>query len=143
MLEILLVVAILGILAVAGTGFYRNFSKGVELESAAQSLVFELKNARAKSMAGENGLKWGIYFVNSENDYYEFFSTPLDYSSPSTTIKMSVFLPTTVIFSNPPEASTTEIIFGKITGNATPTAIIIESEGNSKAITITENGNVY
>lgn len=143
LIELLLAVAVLAVLASAAVGFYGEFAKGVELNSVVKSFIFELKNARSKAMAGEDGLKWGVRVVNNTSDYYEIFSTPTNYSSASTTIKSITYLSVGIIFSTPPESSSTDIIFSKISGSATSTLVVIESKSESKTITITSNGNVY
>lgn len=143
LLEVLIVVAILSVLAFTGFGLYRNFAKSSELDLLAKGIVFDLKSAQAKSMAGEDGLKWGIHFVNGSSDYYELFSTPADYTSASTTIGLVVYLPGAAYFVEPTTSST--IIFGKIRGTvATATTVSVSSsEGDIKTVTVTPVGNVY
>lgn len=105
LLEVILVVGIIAIVGVAGLAFYRNFAKGNALEMAAKTIISDLVNARAKAMAGEDGVKWGIHFVNGVDDYYELFSTPSDYSSPSKQIVETKYLPGQIVFTNPGEGS--------------------------------------
>ena len=143
-MEILIVVGILAILAAMGFGIFRNFVKNVEFESVNKIIIADLKEARAKSISGEEGLKWGIHFVNSSSDYYELFSTPTNYAGVSTTVKITTYLPTAIVFTAPSEASSTDVIFNRVSGAATSTNIIVSSsDGDNKTITITSNGNVY
>lgn len=143
LLELLIVMGILAILSTIGTGFYRNFSKGVEIGTANKNIVSELRNARSKSMQGENDLKWGIHFVNGTEDYFELFSTPTDYSSISKTVVETTVLPGTVKFKTPTEGISTDIIFDKIYGSTTPAVIEITTEGAVATTTITALGNIY
>lgn len=143
LIEILIVVSILAVVGLMATGFYRNFVKNIELESVNKTLVFDLKDARSRAINGEDDLKWGIHLVNDNNDYYELFSTPADYVSPSTTVKNTVYLPGTIIFTNPPSASSTDVIFNKITATTTAKNINIFFENATKTITITGEGNIY
>ncbi len=145
LLEVLIVIAILSVLAVAGAGFYRSFIKSAEIGLVAKNIISDLKDARAKSMAGENGLKWGVHFINGNEDYYEIFSTPADYSSASTTIDETDYLPGAIYFTSPANLSSSTVIFGKINGTTTATTTIgiSSSEEEVKTITITPIGTIY
>ncbi len=144
-MEVLIVIAILSVLAVAGAGFYRSFIKSAEIGLVAKNIISDLKDARAKSMAGENGLKWGVHFINGNEDYYEIFSTPADYSSASTTIDETDYLPGVIYFTSPANLSSSTVIFGKINGTTTATTTIgiSSSEEEVKTITITPIGTIY
>lgn len=141
LLEVLIVIGIIAILSVIGTGYYRGFFKNVELDLSAKTIISDLRQARAKAMAGEDGLKWGIHFINGASDSYELFSTAADYAAGA--VKTTTFLQGTVIFTNPAEAAVLDIIFEKITGTTAASAVTISSEGDTKTITITSQGNVY
>ncbi len=143
LLEALLVIAIIAVLSVTGIGYYRNYVKSVELDSLAAAMVADLKTARSKAMSGEESLKWGARFINGADDYYELFSTPINYQNASTSVKSATYLSGGVVFTNPPSASSTDVIFNKITGTATATSITISFEENSKTINIGSNGNIY
>ena len=145
LLEVLIVIAILSVLAVAGAGFYRSFIKSAEIGLVAKNIISDLKDARAKSMVGENGLKWGVHFINGNEDYYEIFSTPADYSSASTTIDETDYLPGAIYFTSPANLSSSTVIFGKINGTTTATTTIgiSSSEEEVKTITITPIGTIY
>jgi prepilin-type N-terminal cleavage/methylation domain-containing protein len=140
LLEILLTLAILVILSVAGVGGYRTYGKNVEVTSLTQSISSELRLMQAKSMAGESGLKWGIHFVNSTNDYYELFSTPTTYASASTTINATTTFPRSVSFSDPTSGQSKDIIFDKITGVTTATSVTVISEDITKTIQVSAFG---
>lgn len=141
LLEVLLVTAILVVMATVATGYYRNYAKSVELNQSANEILAELKLARQKAIAGEDDKKWGIRFDNGTDDKYELFSTATDYVSG--TIVETVFLKGGVAFTAPPSASSTDVLFNKITGSANNAAITISSEGNTKTITVTGVGNIY
>ncbi len=139
--ELLLIMAIIVILGTTGVGFYRNYVKSVEVKSAGQMITADLKSARAKAMTGEDGLKWGAHFINGPDDYYEVFSTDSDYSGAS--VKTTTFLPKAVMFSIPGEGSSLDIIFSKISGTATDTAVVVSSEGQTVTITVTSQGSIF
>jgi len=140
-LELLIVIAIMAILGTAGVSVYRNYVKSVELESTAKVIISDLKSIRSKAMTGEDNLKWGIRFINSTNDYYELFSTPTDYGGAS--VKTSTFLPKAVAFSTPGEGTNLDIIFSKISGTTNSTSVIISSEGKTRTINVTSQGNIF
>lgn len=143
LLEIMVVVGILAIISTIGFGFYFNFVRQAEIDLAAQTLVFDLKQAQAKSMNGEAGRRWGLYFVNSGDDYYELFSTPTDYNDPAKEIKVTTYLPSNIFFISP--AATSTILFNKVAGTVISSSTIsISSPTNQvKTINITNIGNVY
>src|SRR3972149_580897 len=60
LLELLIVIAIMAVLAVTGSGFYRGVVKNMEIQSASKMIVSDLQQMRAKSMIGESGYKWGV-----------------------------------------------------------------------------------
>lgn len=143
LLELLIVVAILSIIAVAGSSFYRNFGKTVVLSSSAQMIASDLKQVRSNSMIGNGGLLWGVHFVNSTNDYYELFSTPTDYSNGAKSVVVTNYLPAGVTFSDPTEGNTKDIIFSKITGNSNTATVSVASEGNTQTVNVTIIGTIY
>lgn len=143
LLEVLLVVAVLAILSVISFGAYSGFMRNAQLNAASESLVFDLKQAQSKSMSGEKGLKWGIHFVNSTNDYYEIFSTPTDYNDAAKTIETTVYLPGPIFFVDPASSST--VVFDKIRGTiAAVFSVTLSGPGSqTKTINVAPVGNIY
>mgnify|MGYP000600230426 CR=1 FL=1 len=70
----------------------KNYNKNVEIKSAIQTMVFDLKQAQSKSMIGEGNFKWGLHFVNNTDNYYEIFSTPTDYGDGGKVIVSKIYL---------------------------------------------------
>jgi len=143
LLELIIVMVILIILAMIGVGYYVNFARNIELETTRDNIVSDLQKARTKAMAGEGGLKWGIHFVNGVDDYYELFSTPTNYTDASTTVVETAYLRSGLVFTSPPEASSTDVVFDRISGTTAVASIVISGSGNSRTISITTVGNVY
>ncbi|TAN35761.1 prepilin-type N-terminal cleavage/methylation domain-containing protein [Patescibacteria group bacterium] len=143
LLELLIVISIIALLGSAGAGFYRGFVKNVELQSASKAIASDLRYMRSKSMIGEEGLKWGAHIVNENggSQYYELFSTATDYAA-GTTIFTST-LPAGITFSDPSAGTSKDIIFLKISGATTPATIVIDSEGSTQTLTISNIGTVY
>ncbi len=143
LLEILMVVSILAILGVSGVGYYRNFAKNVESKSFSQSLISDLKYSRSLSISGENSLKWGVHAVNGASDYYEIFSTPTNYADVSKTVSSTTTLPQGVSWATPPESSSKDIIFSRISGTTTADALVVSSESGNTTINVSSLGVVY
>lgn len=140
LLEILIVLAIVGILATAGSGFYANYGKNIEINSVAGTITSDLKLAQAKSMIGESNYIWGLHFVNAATDYYEIFHTPTDYSVGIVTSTNYLF--SGVVFSDPSEGSSKNIIFNKISGGTSISSIAITSFGITKTISVSSIGTI-
>lgn len=148
LLEVLLVVAVLAIISVAGVGYYRNYVKSTELQTVSTSIVFDLKQMQAKSIAGEGtSTRWGIHFVNGSSDYYELFSTPVSgtgYGDASTKVQSATYLPSTIVFTDPLESTNKDIIFARIQGTVSATiSVTISREEQTKTITATAIGSIY
>ncbi|MBI5133963.1 MAG: prepilin-type N-terminal cleavage/methylation domain-containing protein [Candidatus Taylorbacteria bacterium] len=144
LMEVLLVVAVLGVVSAIGAVNLGNFSRGVELDSFAQKVVFDLRLAKAKSMSGEEGRKWGVRFVNgASEDYYEIYSTPTNYLDPAVAISSTEYLPRGVSFSDPAPLANDDVLFSKGFGTTTSQAIVLDSPQKSVTVTITSQGGIY
>ncbi len=143
-LELLIVIAIIAIIAAAGSGSFRNFGKSVELSSTAQVISADLRQMQAKAMIGDGGVKWGARFVNgTPDDYYELFSTPTTYSDASKDVTATTTLSKGITFSDPAEGLTKDIIFSKISGTTTDTTVVVTSDGSFSTTTISAIGTIY
>lgn len=139
-MELLIVIAIIAILGVAGFETYRSFSKNVELRSASRSIAADLRYVQSKSMTGEGGRRWGAHFVSGDityGDHYTLFSTT---GSATTTIATTT-LSKGVTFSDP-SSGTKDVIFSKISGTTTVSAVSIVSEGMTQTINVTAIGTI-
>lgn len=143
LLELLIVMAVIVTLGVAGVETYRNFSKGVEISSVGQTIAADLRHMQSKAMIGEGGYKWGVHIVNGADDYYELFSTPTDYESGSKDVIATTTLSRGINFSDPAEGNSKDVVFSKISGTTTATTIGIVSEGQTQTIIISNIGTIY
>lgn len=143
LLELLLVIALLAIVGGIGSTYYFNIVKDLELASAADTLIEDLRRTQNGSMTGENGRAWGVHFVNGADDLYQVFSTLSDFAGTSTIVVNTVYLPASILFSDPIEGTTKDVVFARITGAATSTSITIASPDNNKTITIPASGHTY
>lgn len=137
LIELLLVISILAILSTMTIGYYRNYAKSKELDLAYKNLTFHLKDVQGKAVNGEDQLKWGIHFVDTTIDYYEIFSTATNYAGG--TVIDTYYFPSNVAYSG----AVSDIIFDRITGTTSANTVTIISEGSSKTVTITAQGNIY
>lgn len=142
LLEILIVVGLLAIIAVAGTASFRGFGKSVELNSTTSSLVSDIQRAQAKAQIAEGGFKWGVRLVNSVSNYYLIYSTPTNFSDPAVVITSTTTFPSYITFSDPTFGSVKDIIFSKIAGTTTATTTSLFSESSTKIIDISSIGTV-
>ncbi len=143
LLEILIVMAILAIIGAIGSGIYANYGRGIELNSVAESVSFDLKLAQSKSMVGEGGFLWGLHFVNgSPQQYYEIFSTPTNYADVGKVVVATTTLASSVKFTTPATASSLDIIFNKISGSTTGSSVVITNQSGSKTISVSSVGAI-
>jgi prepilin-type N-terminal cleavage/methylation domain-containing protein len=142
LVELLLVVAILGIIASVVQGFYGDFVQGTVLSDNSQSFIFDLRQARNKAMAGAADRNWGVFIVNDSDDYYEIFSSPTDYSDPEKTIEATNYLRDQAGWIFPAEGDNQELVFNKISGTASSIEIIIGMKRLSRTIRINSQGLV-
>ena len=144
LLELIIVVAIVGILAAGGAAAFRNSGKNVELSSVVNVLRADLKQMQSKAMIGEDGMKWGAHLVNATpSNYYELFSTPTNYADDGKVVTATTTLAQGISFSDPVSGQTKDIIFNKITGTTSATTTTLVSEGLTQTITVTTIGTIY
>ncbi len=143
LLEVLIVIAIVGLLSAAGVGYFRNVVQQVSSESVVKILISDLRNAQAKAAAGEESRKWGIHVVNSATQYYQLFSTPTNYADVPTSIEATTTLASGFVFTDPAAGMSKDIIFGGIGGTTTATTLALTNEGKTTTITISSLGTIY
>ena len=142
LLELMLVIAVLVILATIVNGYYFNYLKNTQLDSAGKLVASELIKARDKAMAGEADNNWGVHFVNNGSNYYELFSSPTDYFNTAKAVKETIFLDNGINFASPTTGASTTVVFSKIFGNSTETGIVLTSDFGSSTISISGQGRV-
>lgn len=142
LLELLLVIAVLAVLGSIGSAYYFNVIKNIEMSTAAAGVISDLKHAQNSAMSGEAGMRWGVRFTNGGEDYYQIFSTPTDFANASTSITSTIYLPQQILFSDPSEGMTKDILFDRITGVTTATTITLASSDSTHVITIPAAGSI-
>ena len=140
LLELTLVIGMIVIIATMSRDFFGSFVSPSQLENNAKTIIFDLRNTRDKAMNGLEDRNWGIHFVNGDNDYYEVFSTPTNYSDLAKNIFVTSYLQNGIIFNSPAEGVNTDIIFTKINGQVASSSIIIKTGSNQRVISIQPQG---
>ena len=140
LLEVLLVIAVTVILASLAIVQLAGSTRGREMDAAAERIFFDLSNARAKAMAGEDQRRWGIHFNNNGNDLYELFSTTTNYSG--ATIVETTFLQGEITFSDPAAMATKDILFERIDGTTAASSVTITSPSGSRTVSVTAEGTI-
>ncbi|TSC51864.1 MAG: hypothetical protein LiPW41_811 [Parcubacteria group bacterium LiPW_41] len=143
LLELLLTIAVIAVIGAIGSGFYIQFSRGIELDETAKAIVADLKLARENALAGKNQMKWGIRFTNASQDYYELFSTPTVYGGVSSTIVSTTYLNSVISFDTPTSSTSLDVVFSKISGNTTSTSIVLRRDTLTKSINVATSGLIY
>ncbi|MFA5997419.1 MAG: prepilin-type N-terminal cleavage/methylation domain-containing protein [Candidatus Paceibacterota bacterium] len=153
LLELLIVIAIMGVIAAAGAGFYNGMVKNVEIQSAGKALASDLRSMRSKAMMGaldDNGLsvKWGARVVNEglgSPQYYVLYSTPTVYADANKLNVSTTTLPMGIKFDNPIDGAQFDIIFSRISGTTTSaqTITISSAQGTSQSVSVSTLGTIY
>lgn len=115
LLELIIVIAIVSVLATAGTVTYTRSQRKVVLATSAEQISSVLRLARQRAVGQEQGLEWGAHFENptAGSGFYEIFNG-VTYSTSSVTEKF--FLQSPVTFSQPAAGNSINVIFSRRTG---------------------------
>lgn len=118
LLEILLVIAILGVISALGSYYLVGYKSSTEIDETANQIVGKLRETQAKAMTGEDNLSWGVHFDNTDaNDpYYEIFSGAAYPGTIVEKIYLKSFAPD-MKFQTPTSGNSINIIFSKISGS--------------------------
>lgn len=145
MLELILVLGIFALIAGVASVQLANFQRGTVLEGASKDIVSALRLAHDKAMLGEDGDvngqgdAWGIRFANSTTDSYaSFYGATYNANN----VKETVYLSPPLAFSAPTEGNNTDVIFTKLSGTTTASAITIGDGSQSKTVTIDASGRI-
>lgn len=144
LVEVIIVVAILT--ALLGTAYVElsGFKNRHSFDLDAESLVAALSNAQSKAIQQENGSAWGVRFENGAQDTYAIFSgTTFSASGVVTEENLSA----ASVYTSPPNASSTDVVFNKLTGAPLggEKSIAVQRSGGSEIYTITVSsiGKIY
>lgn len=145
LVEVLIVMGIFTILAASIRFLPIGYFYEQSLADDAAKIAFTLRGAHDRAVTQEQQNSWGVHFVNGATgvDYYQVFSGS---SFASGTVIERVNLNETIRFTTPPVASSTDVLFAKMTGLPTGAGSIIISiitrPSSSKTITVLANGQI-
>lgn len=143
--ELIVVMGILVLLAATIRFFPIDFFYAQSLSDDAAKVAFTLRGAHDRSVAQESASAWGVHFVNDATgvDYYQVFKGD---TFAAGTVTERINLNETIQFANPPSASTTDVMFAKMSGLPTGAGSIIISlrttPSTTKTITILGSGQI-
>lgn len=145
MIELIVVMGIFVVLAASIRFFPMEYFYAQSMDNDAAKIAFALRGAHDRAVIQEQGSAWGIHFVNeaTESDHYEVFMG--DTFATGTVIER-INLNEAIEFVDPPVASTTDVLFTKMTGLPTGAGSIIISviskPATTKTITVLTNGQI-
>ncbi len=164
-MELVLVIAILGIIAGLGYGSYANFFRQSSLDSAANEIIAALRKAQTNSQASSENFAWGVEFDATNKDRYIFFqgkcATTASAScrvggasgdcpgseSCTTTDKETIFLPSSVEISSASFNGQKYTMFDRPTGKPKASfdgnvVIQLKGGGQQKTINVSALGKI-
>ena len=128
MLELLLVVAILGIAAAIAVPRFTNANAQRDLDNAARQLVVDLRWTSQMAANSVDTVK--VVFVNTAPFGYRVVQ-----GTAETVIKPTYSFPATVLFPSPVSAITYDV-YGKPTGTADVSVILQNTAGQTRTVNI-------
>lgn len=136
MVEILVVIALLGILVGLSIPFYQSFQVSSQLDTTAFEIVQTLRLAQAKAITGENDENFGVHF---ESQKFVLFKGSI-YQSADSANEVTEIPKTLNVFTSFGQ----NIIFSRIKGETSPggTVTIRSDINESKTIQINVKGNI-
>jgi len=132
--EVLMVIAILGIMAGLAIPFYQSFQISSQVDNTTQEIISTLRWAQARAMSSESLSSFGIHF---ESQRYVLFKGDIYNSADPSNEPISL---SDVLSVN--SGAGVDIIFTAISGTTTNTGLITVSatSGKPRTITINEHG---
>lgn len=135
LLEVLLSVAIIGILAGLGTPIYQSFQVRNDLDIAGNTIAGSLRRAQVLSQGVDGDTTWGLYVQSGEITLFQGSS----YASRDVDFDEVFILPASII-----PSGISEIVYNKFTGEPqiTGTIILTSNSNETRNITINEKGTI-
>lgn len=134
LLEILIVIAIIGLIAALGLFISMDVYRGFLHRSERDTIVSLLERARSHAMANIGGSAWG--FCALGGNYVVFRGTDYPTGTVETSVATSSALVTNIPYCGPNPGDV--IVFAQLSGTTTPATISVQ-QGAAPAATITIN----
>ncbi len=139
-LELLIVIAILGILSAVIVPSFLDFRRNSVLNTETMQMVTLINKARLSSMSSKGDTQYGIHFEASKVVLFQGTT----YSSTTSSNEVHVFAPTLTLSLVAINGGGADVVFQKITGattqNATTTLRVISSTTASSTVVIRPTG---
>lgn len=136
-IQVLVVVAMIGILAAISSPYYLHFQSRQQLSATAETLLADIRLAQSKAMQRNNGDQWGIHIDNAAGEYTIYYG---ELYSASESNNITVPYPTNISLS-----PNQDISFAPVTGAPTSaTSITVSSSAiptETYTITINDEGS--
>lgn len=143
MVELLLVLGIMGILALAIAPNILQYRNQQLLDTTTQQIAASIRDAQNRSITQQDGLPWGIYFNNTTTDAYTVFSGATYASSASAYTRVYTSLDSPIVFTKPSPGNSVEIDFAQLSGlPSASTSVTITNGFASNTIYIASSGIV-
>jgi len=142
LLEFMIVV---GVMVMLASLLFIDLSRNARtrsINSAEAQVAALLERARSNALVGQDNRNWGVYFNNSTDDTFEYFSTPVDYADPGKSTKEVIFLIGEITFADPTEGNTTEVVFSAGAGTTTAASIQLANGQEIRTISISTEGRI-
>jgi prepilin-type N-terminal cleavage/methylation domain-containing protein len=138
LIEVLLVLALVGVVAGLSVPVYQSFQVRDDLDIAANTTVQTLRRAQTLSQAISQDATWGVSVQSGSIVLFQ----GANFATRDTDHDEVFFVPTTITIA---PASTTEFVFDKFTGEPQATgSLTLESTTNeSRTVTLGEKGIIF
>ena len=144
LIELIISVAILIIIAGGGIFVFYGYYERNELTVAMRGIIAAIRDVQARAITNESGTPWGIRFTNNAAEYYYEIFKGANYAASG--VVSTKYLSNRLIFTEPPSASTTDIIFDVRTADplATGTVTVALKRNTStwESVTVFDSGRI-
>lgn len=133
LIEMLLSVAVIGLLVGMSVPVYRNMFVKNDLDVAATTVAETLRRAQVQSQSSDGDISWGVKVQTGKISLFKGTS----YITQDPNYEEKFDMPASIAISG-----TSEIVFTKFTGETTGGTITLSSDTDSKDITVNSKGMV-
>lgn len=135
LIEMLLSVAIIGILVGLSAPVYESFTRRNDLDLTAQTLTATLRRAALYARAGNSDTTWGVHVDSSAITLFQ----GADFASRNTNFDETTSVPGSIAASG-----ASEVVFSKLTGapQTTGTITLQSTTNDTRVITVNAKGMV-
>jgi len=145
LIELLIVIAIIGILAAASIPAFSSFTTSQRLSQAAKQVKNDLRSAQNRAINNVGGKAWGVRFNLTGHTYTAFSCDTLTLSSctcASETIVATKSLADNFTFTGSNDRFIFEQITGAVCDSGASNSVTLELDGSPRTITVTAGGKI-